>query len=938
MARVDDHPLFYAAAQSFVDRALLADDSLFTPGVAVWTAANLDELYQRFVGQPDESADSFMVKFQRQIGGAQPTVIQLAAELQFVYYLISRKITGRAKRDQINMILKWSSEPVSIPYELDGALDQGIANTGTAYQTYKFYQISFIIEFMQYWKGLSQAARTAALTDPWEFKRILFSLPIKTAYAAREMLLHLVHPDSFESIVSRDHKANYARQYAHHQQTTSNDVDRQLWEIRRALTPQYGSNFSFYAIQNGGTAQPDFPVALPLGPKLRPYIQLVAMLSANSYSAEQIVAVLDQANSPLGQINARPNADDLIDVLQLLRLVEQLSDDRYRRWQHLNDLHEETMLRYSALTLVLPNSETNDDYWLPIMVMPFDGAAHPAAAWPGPALLRDWYREAGLIEQVEHDWLRSRPAALQPLANPNTLTAQAINTFLDHRDRVQRSQRSTMDSALQDQPLPQLTTAVLNERIAELQSELLVNRVTLLRIYRALIAGQHVMLSGPPGTGKTHLAQRLPEIFWRDNDASISLRMPTSPALPPIAPPIEERHIRHGYTVQIETATETWSTRDIIGGIVPQIQRSAGGKTLVYGVRHGCLTNAVLSNYAGYDGENVPNPETLQRIEVSVKQQRYRGRWLVIDEFTRAHIDAAFGSLLTTLGGQRNAPLSIPTDDGVAVQVPLPRDFRIIGTLNSFDRHFLNQMSEAMKRRFVFIDLLPPSNEEADEEQGIAAYRALLRLSDQKLDTIASNDATGRATWRGVLNVNREINHDSDSNQVNYRLEIEDQEAKRVLDSFWRIFSAIRVYRQLGTAQAEVVYAATFAGHAIGLSWQDALDYALADTLADQLQVLNRDEQRALLAYLTYADNAQAFTEQLKEIIKSLPLPRQASHLTQLQAANPKKANAPINTADISKLSSSQVTQIFDLGTELLIDQTSQFAQRLRTFSSERGL
>ncbi|ABX04599.1 ATPase associated with various cellular activities AAA_5 [Herpetosiphon aurantiacus DSM 785] len=938
MARVDDRPLFYAAAQSFVDRALRADDSLFTPGVAVWSAANLDDLYQRFVGQPDESADSFMIKFQRQLHEAQPTIIQLAAELQFVYYLISRKITGRAKRDQINTILKWSPEPVSIPHELDGALDQGIANTGTAYQTYKFYQLSFIIEFMQHWKGLSQAARTTALADPWEFKQILFSLPIKTAYAAREMLLHLVHPDSFESIVSRDHKANYARQYAHHKQTTSNDIDRQLWEIRRALTPQYGANFSFYAIQHDETQRPDFPVPLPLGPKLRPYIQLVAMLSTNSYSAEQIVDVLGQANPPLVQLTARPNADDLLDVLQLLRLVEQLPDDRYRRWPHLNDLHEETMLRYSALTLVLPDSEANDDYWLPIMAMPFDGVAHPAEAWPGPALLRDWYREAGLIEQGEHSWLRSRPAALQPIANPTTPTAHAINSFLEHIERVQRSQRSTMDSALQDQPLPQLTTAVLNERIAELQRELLVNRVTLLRIYRALIAGQHVILSGPPGTGKTHLAQRLPEIFWRDTDASISLRMPTSPALPPTEPPIEERHTRHGYAVQIETATETWSSRDIIGGIVPQLQRSAGGKTLVYGVRHGCLTSAVLSNYAGYDGENVPNPETLQRTEVMVKQQRYRGRWLVIDEFTRAHIDAAFGSLLTTLGGQRNAPLSIPTDDGVVVQVPLPRDFRIIGTLNSFDRHFLNQMSEAMKRRFVFIDLLPPSSDDADEEQGIAAYRALLRLSDQKLDTIASNDAAGRATWRGVLNVNREINRDGDGSRVNYRLEVENQDAKDVLDSFWRIFSAIRVYRQLGTAQAEAVYAATFAGHAIGLSWHDALDYALADTLADQLQVLNRDEQRALLAYLAYAHNPKEFSEQLKTIIKSLPLPRQASHLTQLQTASPKHASGSINIANIDELTMTHISQIFDLGTELLLDQTSQFAQRLRTFSSERGL
>ena len=47
----------YTAADIWVNRVLRTDDSLFTPGKAIWTSQWLVELHRRFLNQPDESGE-----------------------------------------------------------------------------------------------------------------------------------------------------------------------------------------------------------------------------------------------------------------------------------------------------------------------------------------------------------------------------------------------------------------------------------------------------------------------------------------------------------------------------------------------------------------------------------------------------------------------------------------------------------------------------------------------------------------------------------------------------------------------------------------------------------------------------------------------------------------------------------------------------------------
>jgi MoxR-like ATPase len=267
------------------------------------------------------------------------------------------------------------------------------------------------------------------------------------------------------------------------------------------------------------------------------------------------------------------------------------------------------------------------------------------------------------------------------------------------------------------------------------------------------------------------------------------------------------------------------------------------------------------------------------------------------------------------------------------VSVPLPLDFRIIGTLNSFDRHFLNQISEAMKRRFTFIDVLPPARDQYAQEQAVAVKRALERLARNDAFDIMP-DANG-VVWEDVLRVVRGADG---ALQIDYLVDADGPDAPETLDSLWRIFAAIRVYRQLGTAQLESVCSAFFSGRMIGMAWADALDSALADVLADQLQVLARDEVRVLLACLEHAADAERFARAVREVLRNLPPARQMAHLAQLRAADPAPDGDLIDELDASKLSAAQLQRVFVISTPLVIDANGLFARRLRSFVHERGL
>ena len=155
MAPRVDRPELYEAARAWRDAALLGDDSLFTPGREIWSTRWLDDLHERFVVGSDAGPDKFETKLERQLEDADPAVYQLMGELLFVHFLASKNkpIGRKGKLAVIGSVLGRSPEQVSIPATLDAVLDQGVGHAGFGFNTYRWEQLRFLIEFTRLWKS-----------------------------------------------------------------------------------------------------------------------------------------------------------------------------------------------------------------------------------------------------------------------------------------------------------------------------------------------------------------------------------------------------------------------------------------------------------------------------------------------------------------------------------------------------------------------------------------------------------------------------------------------------------------------------------------------------------------------------------------------------------------------------------------------------------------
>jgi 5-methylcytosine-specific restriction protein B len=250
-------------------------------------------------------------------------------------------------------------------------------------------------------------------------------------------------------------------------------------------------------------------------------------------------------------------------------------------------------------------------------------------------------------------------AADEAVSRGEGVSEYIANTILDTRklyDRVVASRRSGAPPVAGGKK-PQILPPNPPATFEELAEKTNLSHEELRELESLLVMKKHVIFEGPPGSGKTYIAEKFARYFTNA--------------------PMDDALAQHVIIVQFH---QSYGYEDFVQGIRPET--SASGH-LEYHVRDG-----IFKRFCG-EAMNEPASRFV----------------MVVDEINRGNISRIFGELLFLLEYRRQT-VTLPYASESDALFSIPDNIYLLGTMNTADRS-LAQIDYALRRRFYFYSLLP---------------------------------------------------------------------------------------------------------------------------------------------------------------------------------------------------------------------------------------
>ena len=695
---VDGVENVYKAAQKWVDSALKADDSLFTPGKRIWTRELLGELRERYLDQPDVGQGGFYDKLKQQLDDSPPEAFQLMAEAIYTQFLIIWKegMGQEAKKSGVEQVLGWGAPISTIPKDLIDGFTPGIAHS-QALLMYRPYQVGFIIEFADQWKTLEQSERDGLLDDPWAFKNLVMGTKLdslllrenqKTPHSQREALLHLVYPDTFEGIVSVEQKKEIAaaNAFAHFITEETEDPDRKLAQIRRGLKNGLDREFDFYDsdirrlwdlsasdpwdayirvasdfLYSGRMWDWELKYKYEIGRKLATAREAVLagtddwpVLVKRGVTGNLIFSI--QQAKFKEWINTSP--DEALTALRTIWTREELSvSERIRTFGKIlpGTAVSGTGTRMNVISQLLMGLDV--EQYPPFRVTAFE-RAYKSTGYDAPPQDAD---EAALYEHALGFLDRFiREARTRDVPVRHRLDAQGLVWIVPYHQRGTNGEGTTPPVVLDD-----------------LADELHLPVSFLENIESLLDDKKQVIFQGPPGTGKTYVARALANHLAGSEDRVTLVQF----------------HPSYAY-------------EDFVRGFRPSLK----------------------DGQPGFELKDGPLLQAAERARQD--EERDVRHFLIIDEINRGNLAKVFGELYFLLE-YRDEAITLQYQKEGEDKFSLPSNLYIIGTMNTADRS-IALVDLALRRRFYFVEFHP------DDEPVKGVLRRWLQAKHPDMEWVAN--------------------------------------------------------------------------------------------------------------------------------------------------------------------------------------------------------